>query len=686
MSFTSLARRPLSISRVGALSGGAGGRGIPPDPVTFLALTSSGASRLPSDVTVNSVTVSPTARYEGASLTGTDGTWFGVVGPTLTNTGAGSSVVAAAAPFTGGDAAVQFANGKSMFGTAGASVNAAFDIGTNDFIITLVVATTAATGGLIRKASAAPGPGVPGWQIALSPTAAVLSISDSTTLRTITATLLANSHNVVQFYVDRSEASVNGGNAFVNGALSATADFSTSSGSISAPSDNLVMGLNHTGAITFFSIHQSAAWFAGGGTNPTQWLVAARDADTRLEGTYAATALGTAAPSTSTRTSAAMLDRIIATSPFERRLFLVGANWARLCSRRELTGGADLVGGLQENQSTNLCLRSQEFDNATWSKTAATISANGRATVDGTTSADGIIATGLPTQHGASQAITLTAAGHIASFFVEAGNQNFCFIENATIANGRVWFNLATGAVGTREAGIIEALIEPYGLGRYRISARFTGTAAAHTIGINAASADNTASFAGDGVTVSLWVFGAQVELAPQDTVPSSYMATTTATVTRTLDTLQYKTDDGNYAVGAGRLDCDLMYTFSRTNTNVHAVANASAGLSSVVDCVYLRTSNTTGFALAVENIASVAQFSITGTTNLLDGEIHNVVNSWDTNAGKLIVDGAQQGATDTSVTVLPAAPPVLTVGQVTNSAFANALIGNVRLRNTAEP
>lgn len=689
MRFTSLARRPLSISRVGALSGvGRSGSATPADPTTFLALTSSGASRVPSDLTVNSVTVSPGARYEGASLTGTDGTWPGIAGPTMTNTGAGNSVVAAFAPFTGVDAAVAFANGKSMQVVAGAPATAAFDLGTNDFVITIVVATTAATSGVIRKAvtgTLAPGVGNAGWQVSLAPSLSTLTLSDGVNVVTLTATLASGTHNVIEFFCDRSEASVNGGHAFVNGALNSTGDLSAAV-NINAAAGALQMGINQTGPVTFFSVHQSAAWFAGGATNATQWLASAKTTSSQFEGTYAATALGTATPVTRTRSTSAYLDRVIATSPFERRLFSVGVNWSRLCRRREVTGGEDLSGAVQEAQSTNLCLQSQAFDNASWTKVASTISADGRAAPDGSTTADGIIGSAATVQHGATQAVTLTAAGYLASFFVEAGNQTHCFIENATIATGRVWFNLSTGAVGTKEAGIIEALIEPYGLGRYRISARFTGTAAAHTIGINAASADNTATFLGDAATVNTWVWGAQVELAPQDTLPSTYVPTTTATVTRAVDTLTYKTDDGNFALGSGRLDADLLYTFNRTPTNVHATLLIAAAASASGDYIDARTNNTTGFTQVRLAIASVTEYAITGTTSLVDGEKHNVLQSWATNVGKLLVDGAQQGATDTIVTTLAAAPANMVIGNVTASAYQNAIIGNVRLRNTAEP
>lgn len=662
---------------------GGSGAGLAAPVDTFVALNSSGAALVPSNVTINSVTVVPTARYEGASLSGTDGSLPGIVGPTMTTTGAGASVTAELAPFTGGDAAIGMANGKNLIGTVSGPVNAAFDLASNDFILTLVVATTAATSGVIRKSTSGlvPGVGNAGWQIALAPTSAALTISDGTNVKTLTATLLANTHNVVQFYCDKSEASVNGGQVFVNGTLNASLDMS-GVGSITAALGSLLFGSAFTGAITFFSVHQQAAWFAGGATNATQWLVAAAAQAAQFVGTRATTALGTATPITATRSSAAYLDRITQTSPLIRQLFLVGANWPRLCRRRSLAGSTDMSGAVLENQATNIALQSETFDNAAWTQVAGTVTANAVRAPNGTTTADAYIADNTASLHALAQTITLTAVGHVFSCFVKAGDKNFVILENQTIANGRVWFNLGTGAVATTQAGIVEARIEPYGDGWFRVSARFTGTVAAHTLAVYTASADNNATSTGDGATTSMHVWGAQVETSPQDTIPSTYIATTTVAVTRTSDQLQYKMDDGNFNAPVGRISVDLLYTFLKAPTNVHVVLTVSPGLS-IADGYDVRTNNSTGFAQVREQVAGVSEYGITGTASIVDGEKHTVTNIYATNAGKLLVDGAQQGATDVTVTPIAAAPAVLTVGNLA-SAWHNAVIGNVRLRNEA--
>jgi len=56
--------------------------------------------------------------------------------------------------------------------------------------------------------------------------------------------------------------------------------------------------------------------------------------------------------------------------------------------RLDYSGGASCASLLLEGQSTNLALRSEEFDNATWNKSSSTITANSTTSPDGTTTAD----------------------------------------------------------------------------------------------------------------------------------------------------------------------------------------------------------------------------------------------------------------------------------------------------------
>lgn len=685
--FTALTMRP-SVFRPPAIAGCyPRGSGVAASDTTFLALSSaSGAANLPSTLTINGITVSPAARYEGASLTGTDGSLPGIAGPTLALASTGASYTSAFAPFTGTDASIAFGGGKYL-----AVTDTALDLGTDDFVIVMETTSSPTNTYSGKTASAAlPSTGQPGWNVQVSSTLINLTIADASAQVQIAMSATTGARHLLVFCVDRSEASTNGGRGYINGALAGSANLSTAAGSL----DNAAaFCLSKGGAsgISFFAVYKRANWFAGGAQNATDMAAIAKEVAARFEGTYAATGLGSCVPLIKTRSSLAYIDRVVDDGTGERRLFMVSPNWTRLCRRKEIAGGEFFAGALLEAQSTNICLQSETFDNATWTKTDVTVTANALAAPDGNTTADAIVPSVAAGTHFALQAITLTAASHQFSVFAKMGAQRYLGLFLSVLSNG-IMFDLQAGTVGTKfdSAANVVGKIENYGNGWYRCTAQFTGTAVSwnHQLFLSNADWANNATatnnFTGDGVTVGCYLFGAQVEVSPQDTNPSSYIATTTASVTRTQDTLQYDTSNGNYAVGPGQLSVDVMYPFSKAPAAGHELANASAGFSSIVDAVSLRTNTLTGTALAFENIGGAAEFSITGTSSNVDGEKHTLTNSWATNAGKLLVDGVQQGATDTSVTVLPAAPAALTLGMRTNSGLANALIGNVRLRNVA--
>lgn len=644
----------------------------------------SGVANVPQSLTVNALTVSPAIRYECSALTGTDGSLAGVTGPTLSVQSTGASYTSGLTPFTGTDGAVTFAGTSTKYLGRTAEANA-WDVGLNDFVITMV-GTTSVTSGSTGKhrGGTIPIASTPGWGFLWGTTLGAFDMSDGTTVINVDISLSAGAWFLIQVFCDRSENSANGLRIYINGTLAASGNPSTVSGSMSDATAPTFLGRNITGPISFLSVHNQAGWFAGGATNATQWDIAAKETAAKFFGVFPQLAKGNPSPTAMTRSSIGYLDRVVNEGTSERRLFPVGNNWSRYCKRKELVGGEFFRGVLLEGQSTNLCLQSETFDNASWTKTASAVTANSLAAPTGDTTADSLIADGTSAQHYVSQAVTLTATGYILSVFAKVGNQNFIILENSTIATGLCWFNLSTGAVGTKQAGITEALIDSYGNGWYRCSIRFTGTVASHTFRISAASADNTTTFTGNSVATNTYLWGAQVELIPQDTNPSSYISTTTVSATRTTDVLQYKMNDGNFYTIAGQLGVDVMYPFSKAPTNVHAVVNVSAAESSTADCHYIRVSNSTGFGLVISNISSVGQYSITGTTNNVDGERHSLINSWQSNSAKLYVDGSQQSTTDTAVNLLSAPPAVLTVGEVSQSAYQNSLIGNIYIKKVS--
>lgn len=200
------------------------------------------------------------------------------------------------------------------------------------------------------------------------------------------------------------------------------------------------------------------------------------------------------------------------------------------------------LGALFERQRTNLLLRSEEFNDATWAKTDTTITANDTTAPDGAATADlcteGVAGTAIITQ-----AVTATANGNYAvSFFVRRGNHDWLRVVFANGGNAaQFWFNLGTGAVGsTAVAGtatIVSRRIVAYTNSWYRIECVGTvgSGATAITVAINSASGDLSVVRVANG-TRHQW--GAQFE--DNSLNCSSYIPTAGATATRNADVLTY--------------------------------------------------------------------------------------------------------------------------------------------------
>lgn len=663
-----------------------GGSYTPPDAHTFIALYGDSAiANLPRNLDINGTRGTLVLAYEGRSAGAS--TWTAEAGPLLTLSGSGSD------PTTGRATPLTLDTDKSVLFNTGKTYDALSDtvtgdIGTDDFVFEAVYRQPVggSLAGRYRKRSGTGSGflGLPGWNWRTEPGGqSIFSFAGGATVLTLTMSTVVGTWNHNIWFCDRDEASTNGMIGYMNGVLSAQINPSTSAGAITAVGQPVIMGQESSSEIAWFAMWKAPAWFAGGATNATQWAAVAKERHARVTGMYPQRALGASTPLSMTRTTNGYLDRLVG-DPDDgiRQLFFVAGHWIRLCHRPENAGGSARKGALIEQQRTNVMLQSQTFDNATWTKLASAVTANTTVALDNTTTADALVADATLAQHGVSQVVTLVSATYTLSVWAKQGNQSFIILEDATIANGRVWFDIATGLVGTKEAGIVEALIIPYGNGWFRCSGSFVAAAAAHTLRISAASADNVATFTGDAATTSTTLWGAQLEV---NETASSYIPTTTASVTRGLDTLQYTMNDGNFTANTqGTFSASTLHGTNRNITATAMIANISAAQNSVVDSIRIE-STAADLPRTVGNVASVAQFDITGTTDVADGEIHDLRTSYEANDARLFVDGAQEGATDTTVSLLAAAPAVMTVGMFNSGQTTDQTISQILLRKVSD-
>jgi hypothetical protein len=194
----------------------------------------------------------------------------------------------------------------------------------------------------------------------------------------------------------------------------------------------------------------------------------------------------------------------------------------------------DANGLLLEAAATNLLLRSQEFDNATWGKVEATVTANAGSAPDGTTTAEKIIPSVNNLAHRATQSGIAVTSGlsYRLSCFVKASGYGWVRLSLGTsFPANYMLFDLATGALGLN-SGFTGITAESLGNGWWRLSGSLVATGSGTTEASVYPLASNTlTTFAGDG-TSGILAWGAQVEQGAL----SSYIPTTTAAATRSAD------------------------------------------------------------------------------------------------------------------------------------------------------
>ena len=188
-------------------------------------------------------------------------------------------------------------------------------------------------------------------------------------------------------------------------------------------------------------------------------------------------------------------------------------------------------GLLIEEQRTNLVPYSEQFDNAAWIKTEATVTANSTVAPDGTTTADLYITSATITEHYVFQIWTaLASTAYTASVYAKANSGSVISLQfrvapvwpNSTTIG--VEFNLSTGTgaiLGGNPSPTFS--IASVGGGWYRCSITAT-TASGGTPQFRIQTNDN-------GGSIYMW--GAQLEAGA---FPTSYIPTVAAQVTRSAD------------------------------------------------------------------------------------------------------------------------------------------------------
>ena len=345
-------------------------------------------------------------------------------------------------------------------------------------------------------------------------------------------------------------------------------------------------------------------------------------------------------PIVATRAYSAYLDKV---ESGVRKLYLVGSEWLRQCHRND--GTNDIYGYLGEQQSKNEVPYSEEIDNAAWTKTQCTISADAIAAPNKKTTADGMISSSVAGNHTINDGVSTSSGTDTFSFWAKKGASVYDWVRGyITTVAASCFFDLDAGVVGTDTN--CTGYIEDWGDGWYRCIMVLTGDGAVRNAYIYSAEADGDASFTGDDATIDTYVWGIQYEQGID--YASSYIPTSGGTATRLKDQLRHKGDDGNVENNQqGTIVADIMLEDydAANNKLIYSINDGGASADRIYGALYAATDVYAAYTAATAGNAGIS----TAIGDIVDGSIHSIRMAWETDNLVAYRDGVPDASPDTS-------------------------------------
>jgi hypothetical protein len=343
------------------------------------------------------------------------------------------------------------------------------------------------------------------------------------------------------------------------------------------------------------------------------------------------------------------------------------------------------LGLLIEEQRTNLLTYSEEFDNAAWTKTNATITANTIVSPDGTVDADSISETTATGNHRARTAsISVSAStSYTCTVFAKLGFGAARFLgiglsattDLTTGARRSYVFDLSNGTATTTGGAtwtVVSGSATAVGNGWYRCQLTVTTDAAASTMFVSIGLSDtfSAATFAsgytGDGYS-GIYIWGAQLESSSFST---SYIPTVASQVTRSADAASMTgTNFSSWFNNAeGTLYSEASRPFAVPSGQFPRVMYISDGTDNNRIANNYQISNAAAFIVSVAN-ATQASLNPSTTDNL-----RKLAGAYTVNDFATSVNGGTV-ATDTSGTI-----PVVNQATFGSSPTGGAVLnGHIR-------
>jgi hypothetical protein len=178
----------------------------------------------------------------------------------------------------------------------------------------------------------------------------------------------------------------------------------------------------------------------------------------------------------------------------------------------------------------NLLTKSEQFDDAAWTKSGATVTANAITAPNGTTTADKLVETATAGGHQIQIANIATASGasHTYSIYAKQGERTFLLMQafNGSAFVG-AYFNLATGTVGTVTGATATIVADANGF--YKCTLAFSAVTGGVNVYVNVANSNGGVSYTGDG-TSGIYIWGADLRASNDGVGLPAYQRVNTAT------------------------------------------------------------------------------------------------------------------------------------------------------------
>jgi hypothetical protein len=545
------------------------------EPLSFrVSLSASGLSRTHEELDFNGVNVLPFLSYElgGAGAVAGVTPRRGTVA--LAPAGSGLDPIAAVeTPLTEGDRALRFRGGRYLRGTPGSALSTGFGAGEDvalefSYRTALASVTSELLGQMDFTARK-------GWQVldsrSLGRTTVTFSKSSSTFCAAYGPSDPGAWHHVMVF-LDRSEPSTAGLMIYINGVPGTVGGNCALVDDVLQAIEPLTLGFGNGGGapsqseLAFLRIWKRPGAWPGGSANLDLWGRIAQERALRYMGVYPDHAAGSARPfmvMAGGSTSAGYVDLADPQSGV-RKLHRVGRNWSRIVRRLTAQTGVAFTGYYPEANYSNYAVYSEQFNTTLgWTPSGASVAADRGIPPTDLQVADALIADATLTTNHQLTSVTAPIPNNIPSLlsvWARAGSQAGVVLASSQDPQAFGCFRLnGSGAVVATGSSVTASTIENWGNGWYRVGIRFNQAALNAQI-IFRSVTETCGAHAGNGVTESLYLWGAQLERSNTNFSPGSFRPTGASSDSRGQDLLRFSLADGNLeSTATGQLSLQVL-------------------------------------------------------------------------------------------------------------------------------